>query len=133
MVERSTSELLLDIQGVPITVLTSDETIINGTVHQEIVYSDGYYSAEYMGELIPEDSQKLRGFYNGDIVTAWGGKASSDNIVVDELYGGDRISFINSKHESAKGLLIAGITMVACSPVILIGGVLASIFGRRKR
>jgi len=63
------------------------------------------------------------------LVTALGAKASTDSVILIELCDGNRVSFVKSQHKAAIGLIIAGITMEACSPVILKGGVLLSMFG----
>jgi hypothetical protein len=86
-----------------------------------------------MGEWLSEGSLRVRGFYNGDLVTVWGQKASIDGIIPKELFAGDRVTFIESQHATAKGLLIAGISMMVCSPIVLAVGVFTSMFGRRKR
>jgi len=132
-VERVVPDLDLDADGQIVWILAAEGVYLNGKLHEEIVGSGSYDSADYMGQNLSEGSSRYRGFYSGDLATVWGKKASAGGVIPDELFAGDRVTFIESKHDAAKGLLIAGISMLVCSPVVLIGGILSAIFGRRRR
>ncbi len=132
LVERVIPDLMVDVNGQIVKSLKVDDAAINGAVHESIFESTGYNAAEYMGASLSEGSLRLRGLYNGDLVTVWGKKATVEGIIPNELYAGDRVSFEESQHAAAKGLLIAGISMMVCSPIVLVGGILAAIFGRRR-
>jgi hypothetical protein len=133
MIKRSVPDLTINVNGILISTLSTEDVYFNGQVHVKILNSSGYDQAKYMGDWLSEGSRRVRGFINGDLVTVWGKRATSDAVIPEELYAGDRVSYVESKHAAAKGLLIAGISMMVCSPVILLGGILLSIFGRRKR
>jgi len=132
-VERVIPDLQVDVGGQIVRSLRVDNAAFNGALHETIFESDGYNEADYLSQSLPEGSLRVRGFFNGDLVTVWGEKAASDGIVPNELYAGDRVSFEESQHAAAKGLLIAGISMLVCSPIVLVGGILSAIFGRRRR
>ena len=66
-----------------------------------------------------------------DLVTVWGKKASSEGVIPDEYYAGDRVAFVESQHAEAKGALIGGICMLALAPIVLVGGILSAVFGKR--
>ena len=132
-VERAIPELIVDVGGQIVISLRVEDASMNGALHESIFESNGFYEAEYMGDRLPEGSRRVRGFYNGDLITLWGKKAVSGGIIPDELYAGDRVSFEESQHAQAKGLLIAGVSMLVISPIVLVGGTLSAIFGRRQK
>jgi len=131
-IERIAPDLTIEVNDVLIRILSAEDVYFNGPVHERILPSTGHYQAKYMGDWLPEGSRRVRGFINGDLVTVWGKRASSVAVIPDELFAGDRVSFVDSKHAAAKGLLIAGISMMVCSPIIMLVGILLSIFGKRK-
>ncbi len=132
LVERVIPDLMVDVNDQIVQSLKVDDASINGAVHESIFESSGYNTADYLGSSLSEGSLRVRGLYNGDLVTVWGKRASVEGVVPNELYAGDRVSFEESQHAAAKGLLIAGISMMVCSPIVLVGGILAAIFGRRR-
>ena len=132
-VERVVPDLKVNMDGQIVITLSANDAYQNGPLHEEIDAYVGYEEADYMGQSLGDGSLRYRGFFNGDLVTVWGKKAASEGVVPEELYAGDRVAFSESKHKAATGLLIGGICMMALSPVVLVGGLLAAIFGRRKR
>ena len=72
-------------------------------------------------------------FIDGDLVTVLGKKASSDGVIPSELYAGDRVAFADSKQDAARGLLIGGLCVIGLAPIVLVGGALIALFGRRRR
>ena len=133
VIEIMAPDLWLDVNGQVVSTLRSDSVTLSGSLRESLIYSEGHNQAQHEGEWLPEGSLRIRGFYNADLVTVWGKKAATDGVIPDELFAGDRVTFVESKHEAAKGLLIAGISMLVCLPVMLIGGILSAIFGRRRR
>ena len=131
-VERIVPELLLEVGGDIVRSLRADNATLSGSLHEEILYSDAYEEAKYEGVWLPHGSWRFRGLFNGDLVSVLGKKASEGGIIPDELYAGDRVAFVDSKHEAVKGLLIGGVAMMICSPLILIGGIFAAVLGRRR-
>ena len=132
-VQRVIPDLMVDVNGQVVRSLQVEDAAINGALHESIFESNGYYEAEYMGSSLPEGSERVRGFYNGDLITVWGKKATVEGIIPDELYAGDRVSFEESQHAAAQGLFFAGVSMLVCAPIVLVGGILSAIFGRRRR
>ena len=131
--ERVVPDLTLNVEGQTVSILRTDNVRMSGPLHEELIHSDGWQEAKYDGEWLPEGSLRIRGLFNGDLVTVLGKKASSDGVIPDEMYAGDRVAFADSKHRAARGLLIGGICMIGLAPAILVGGVLGAIFGRRRR
>ncbi|MBC8507954.1 MAG: hypothetical protein ISR58_01290 [Anaerolineales bacterium] len=126
-------ELKLNMGDEKVPLLSAENVTFGGALHEEIVRSSGNLSAESEGEWLADGTQRYKGLYFGDLTTVLGVKASIGGVIPDELFAGDRVTFIESQHEAAKGLLIAGVSMVVCSPVVLVGGILSAIFGRRRR
>ena len=133
IVERVVPDLSINVDGQIVRTLSTNDAYQNGPLHEVIDESISFEEADYIGRSLGDGSLRYRGFYNGDLVTVWGKKAASEGVIPDELYAGDRVAFSESKHKAATGLLIGGICMMALSPVVLVGGLLAAIFGRRKR
>lgn len=132
-VESVIPNLELDVGGQIVLLHSANDAYMNGQLHEEIEGSGAYLSADYGSTSVSDGSLRYRGFYDGDLATVWGKKASTEGVIPDELYGGDRVMFIAHKHNTAKGLMIAGISMLVCSPIVLVGGILSAVFGRRRR
>jgi len=132
-VEQVVPDLNLLVGTMVVRTLAANDAKLSGPVHEELVYSDSYDEAQYNGEWVPHGSWRFKGFFNGDLVTVLGKRASAGGILPEEYYAGDRVAFADSKHEAAKGLLIGGMVMMVCAPVVLVGGVFAALFGRRRR
>lgn len=130
--ERRVPALTLDVNGAVVRTLGNDQATLSGPLHEEILYSDSNETASYNGEWLPDGSWRYNGLFNADLVTVLGKKGSTGDVAPDELYAGDRVAFADSKHQAARGLLIGGISMMVCAPLVLIGGLLAAVFGRRR-
>ena len=124
--------LQLSLSGGELSVHAGDRVKLSGSLREEWVYSNSSLTAEFDDEQVPDGTRRYLGFYNGDLITVWGKKASTDGVIPDEIFGGDRVAFVDQKHSAARGMLIAGISMLVCSPVILAGGVLSALFGRDR-
>ena len=131
--EQVVPTLTLNVKGQTVHILRTEQVRLSGTLHEELIYSDGSQEAQYDRESLPEGSQRLQGLLDGDWVTVLGRKASADGILPSELYAGDRVAFADSKHRAARGLLIGGIFMIGLAPTVLLGGVLAALLGHRRR
>ena len=131
--ERIAPDLNLDVGGQRVQVLSASNMDFSGNLREELVYGDGVESAEYNGQQLPQGSLRYRGFYNGDLTTVLGQKATSGGIVPEKLFAGDRVAFEQSEKDAAKGMFIGGIVFMACAPLVLVGGILSAIFGRRRR
>ncbi len=116
-----------------VLILAGSGVNFSGSLHEAVVPSNGNQGADYEGQWLAEGSQRYRGFHDGDLATVWGKKASAGGVIPDEIFAGDRVAFVESKHAAAKGLMIAGIAMLTCSPLALIGGIFSAIFGKRRR
>ncbi len=131
--ETRIPDLQAEISGGSVTILKSDSATLTGPLHEVISYGQSNLTAPYEDQWLPDGSQRIRGFYDRDLITVLGQKATVSGVIPTELFAGDRVAFVESKHAAAKGLLIAGIAMIGCAPVVLIGGGLAALFGRRRR
>jgi hypothetical protein len=132
-IERLVPQLDLDVDGQRVIIQSNNDAYMNGPLHEEVEGSGAYLSADYGSTNLSDGSLRYRGFYDGDLTTVWGQKASIEGVIPKELFAGDRVTFIESQHATAKGLMIAGISMLVCSPVVLVGGILSALFGRRRR
>lgn len=132
-IDRQIPDLELDVDGKVVSLLQSPDAYMNGTLREEIEGSGAYLSADYGSRDLSDGSLRYRGFYDGDLATVWGEKASTGGVIPEEYFAGDRVMFVTHKHNTAKGLMIAGIVMLVCSPIALVGGVLSALFGRRRR
>jgi hypothetical protein len=132
-VETMVPDLNLNVNGDIVQVLSANSATLSGSLHEDVLYGDGYEEAKYGGEWLPEGSWRYRGFLDGDLATVWGKKASVGGVAPNELFAGDRAAFSESKHSSARIALIAGICMMVLAPVVLVGGILGGLFGRRRR
>jgi hypothetical protein len=132
-VETTVPDLNLNVGGQVLKVLAASQPSLDGNLREEFAYTDSLDVADDGVESIPDGSQRYKGFYDGDLVTVLGQKSSTGGVIPEKLFAGDRVAFEQSEVDAAKGLLMGGIAFMACAPVILIGGILGAIFGRRKR
>jgi hypothetical protein len=132
-VETLVPDLQIEISGGLVTTLKSDAATLSGPLQEVFYIGESNLTAQYEDQQLADGSQRLRGFYDGDLITILAKKATVSGVIPTELFAGDRVAFVESKHAVAKGLLIAGIAMIGCSPVVLIGGGVAALFGRRRK
>lgn len=125
--------LIVEVTGQAIDVLASGDAAFSGKLRELHVPGEGPNTASDGADEIIEGTLRYRGFSNGDVITILGVKASSGGIIPDHLYAGDRVEFEQAQADAAKGLLIGGIVMMTCAPLILVGGGAAALFGRRRR
>ena len=132
-VEQIVPALNLEVAGRIVRTLASHDARLSGALAEELILSDAYDEAKYNGEWLPHGTLRLKGLLNGDLVTVWGKKGSVGDLLPEELYGGDRVDFVESKKEAAKGIFIGGIALMLCAPVMVVGGIVGAIFSRRRR
>ena len=132
-VERVVPALNLNVGGQAVSTLSASDATLSGPLHEELAYSNAYRGAEDTGgEWLPAGSLRYRGLFNGDLVTVLGKKASTGDVIPEEIYAGDRVAFAESKRRAARGLFTAGLCLMGLAPVVLVGGVLSALFGRRR-
>ncbi|MFZ5918434.1 MAG: hypothetical protein ACOYZ7_15965 [Chloroflexota bacterium] len=130
-VQRVVPALALDVDGRSVEILPAGNARLSGSLHERLVRSRSFRQAEYNTEMLPEGSMRTRGFFNGDLITVLGSKASSGGVIPEELYMGDRVGLVAYKKNAATGLLVGGLCMMGLAPVVLIGGILSALLGRR--
>jgi hypothetical protein len=124
--------LNVQVDGGTIDLLAADVVRFDGSLHEEIAEGAGDLTADDEGRELPDGSLRYRGFYNGDLVTVYGARASNGGVIPEVLFGGDRVAYEAEESDTARGMLTAGIGMIVCAPVLLVGGGLAAVFGRRR-
>ena len=131
-VEHVVPDLTLNVDGKRVEILCASGVTMSGPLHEQLVRAYSSQKATYEGEMLAEGSERLRGFYNGDLTTVLGKKASTEGIIPDELFAGDRVAFVQHKKDAARGLFIGGLCMMGIAPLVLLGGVLSALFKRRR-
>lgn len=130
-VERLVPELSLSVDGRVVTILRSDTAIMSGPLHERLMRALAWWEAEYEGQMLAEGSERVRGFWDGDLVTVLGSKASAGGVIPEEMFMGDRVAFAAYKKNAARGLFFFGLCMLGVAPIVLVGGILSALFGRR--
>jgi hypothetical protein len=131
-VELVVPALTLDMDGLTVPVLESENVRLSGNLHEETVPGGGPAQATYQGQSLPDGTLRYEGLADGDLTTVYGQKAASGGILPDHLFAGDRVAFEQSQRQAASGLLFSGLCAMALSPVVLILGLLGAIFYRRR-
>ena len=131
-VDRIVPDLTLNVDGKRVEILCASGVTMSGPLHEQLVRAYSFQKATYEGEMLAEGSERLRGFYNGDLTTVLGKKASTEGIIPDELFAGDRVAFAQHKKDAARGLFIGGLCMMGIAPLVLLGGVLSALFKQRR-
>ncbi len=130
-VEQAQPNLNLSVQGQNVRILQASATL-SGPLHEKLVRSNSTLTASDGGTSLPDGSQKWRGLFNGDMVTVWGKKAA-EGVSPEEIFLGDRTAFAQDKHNTARAFFIGGLCAIGMAPVVLVGGIWGSIFGRRRQ
>jgi len=131
-IEHIVPDLTLEVNGRQVNLLRAERVTLSGPLHERLIRAYSFLKAEYNGQELAEGSERVRGFYNGDLVTALGSKASTGGVIPTELYAGDRVAFAQYKKSAASSLLIFGLCLMGLSPAILGGGILSSFLSRRR-
>jgi len=132
-VEKALPDLQIIVHDQTVLVRASTDAAFAGPVREVLVPGDGLEANDNQGSVYAGGTLRYRGLANGDLVTVYGLKASSGGILPETLFAGDRVAFEEYQRDTARGLLAAGISMLVCAPVVLVGGGLAAVFGRRRR
>lgn len=132
VIERVVPALAVDIRGGTVSTIPDDSASLSGSTHDTLERGSGTQTASYEGEQLPDGSVRTQGFKNGDLVTVIGRKATTGGIVPDRVFGGDRVQLVDSIRSGARAAFLFGIGMMICAPLVLVGGVLAGLFGRRR-
>nr|MBN1228321.1 hypothetical protein [Anaerolineae bacterium] len=132
-VESQIPALTIAYDGGTIATVADNGASVAGNLHEVITDGQGSYSDTYNGRTLRDGALHTQGFFDGDLITVVGKKASSGGIVPDRLFGGDRVQLVDHIKSGARAAFIGGIAMMICSPIVLAGGILSSLFGRRKK
>ena len=132
IVETHAPELSVTISGGTITTATASQVTIGGNLHVTFQPSSSTLIADYQGTPLPDQSTRLQGFDNGDLLTVVGQKSSTGALIPSRLYGGDRVQLVNDIRQQAQSYFAAGVAAMICAPILLIVGSLSLVFGRRR-
>jgi len=124
--------LNIAVSGGTVTTLSASSPNFGGNLHESRVLGEGPETANDGDEELPEGTVRTRGFKNGDLITVVGDKGSSGDLAPKRLYGGDRVQLVENIRAGARAAFVAGIAMMICAPIVLVFGVLAGLFGRRR-
>ena len=124
-------DLTLDMNGQPVQLLEAANVRLTGPLHEEIVPGAGL-TAEYQNETIADGTVRYAGLADGDQTTVLGTKVVSGGVTPEQLFAGNRAAFEASEKGAASNFLISGICAMAMAPVVLVGGILLALFGRRR-
>lgn len=130
--ERNVPALSLQVSGGTIRTVPGATPSLSGSQHEVIVPGSGMEAEDFGDEVYADGTQRTRGFKNSDLVTVLGDKASTGDIAPKRLFGGDRVQLVDDIRAGARAAFAVGIGMMICAPIVAVGGVLASIFGRRR-
>jgi len=124
--------LQVSFQGAVITTVPANSARLGGQWRESIEEGSGSLSDSYNNRELPDGSIRTVGFANGDLVTVFGQKASTGGVIPAHLFGGDRIQLVDSVRQGARTAFLAGISFMACSPLMLLIGGFAILRGRAR-
>jgi hypothetical protein len=130
--EVAAPALILAIDGGSISTLPADSPTFGGSQHEQIVPGESTLVADDNGQSLPDGTLRTRGFMDGDLVTVVGQKGSTGDVAPTRLFGGDRVQLVENIRSGARAAFSIGIGLMICSPFVLVGGILAGLFGRRR-
>lgn len=131
VVEHIFPDLTVDVDGRPVDTLRTDRVTMSGPLHEQLIHAYSFREAKYNGQMLAEGSVRVRGFYDGDLVTVLGIKASAGGVVPEEMYAGDKVAFVRHKRDAARGTFLSGLCLMGMAPIVVVGGILAALIGRR--
>ena len=120
--------LTLELQGQPVSLLKASSAHLSGDLHSQTVEGTGTLQAEYEGERLPDGSKRYRGLFDGDLVTVLGKKSATGSVLPEHIFAGDHLQFVESQRQAASGLFVSGLCMMAFAPLLLVGGLLFTLF-----
>ena len=124
--------LTLEVSGGSVTTLSASSPTFGGSLHETVQEGTGPTAEGFGEEWHAEGSIRTSGFKDGDLITAVGHKGSTGDLAPDRLFGGDRVQLVQEIRTGARVTFGIGIGMMVCSPLVLVVGVLAGLFGKRK-
>lgn len=126
--------LTLDMDGTRVAVREAGSVRLSGALlREELVRGpDTAEAATFEEERLPDGSRRYRGLADGDLVTVLGQKAAAGGVLPEQIFAGDRVAFEESQRQSASAILNMGICAIVLAPVVLIGGLFAVLFWRRR-
>jgi hypothetical protein len=126
-------ELNLAMNDQSVAIHAASSARLSGPLREEMVRGDGRFQAKFENELLPGGTLRYRGLADGDLASVLGKKAADGGVTPEHLYAGDRAAFEASQRNAASNLFVSGIASIVAAPVVLVGGVLAALFWRRRR
>lgn len=124
--------LMLEMNGSPVQILANEGAALSGALREKIIDGEGSLQASYENQTLRDGAIRYSGFADGDLATVYGVTASVGGIFPEDIFAGDRVAFEKYQKNLASGYLMVGIAFMLCSPLVLVGGVFSSVFGRRK-
>jgi hypothetical protein len=132
-VEEQAPPLKIAIGGGTVKTLSASSPTFGGNLQETVELGPGPLSAEdFGGQQLPEGSIRTQGFRDGDLITVVGQKGSTGDLAPSRLFGGDRVQLVDNIRSGARAAFMIGIGLMICSPFVLILGVLAGLFGRKR-
>ncbi|HEC22110.1 MAG TPA: hypothetical protein ENI95_04230 [Chloroflexi bacterium] len=131
--EKAAPALTIAISGGTVITVPNADPSFAGNLHETLATGPGPLSARDGDRSLPDGSVRTRGFRDGDLITVLGRKASTGDLIPERLFAGDRVQLVEHIQSGARAAFTAGLVMIACAPLVLIGGTLAILFGRRRR
>ena len=127
-----TPALALSVADAAVAVHPAEGVQLGGALREEIVPGTSDLVDDDNGTPRPAGTIRYRGLADGDLVTVLGDKASVGGLTPRHLFAGDRTAFEASQRQAAGNFLAAGIFSLVLAPVVLVGGLLAALLGRRR-
>jgi hypothetical protein len=130
--QTETPALSLLVDGQAVALLPASGVRLSGPLHEEVVPGDSRLQADDAGQPVADGTLRYRGLADGDLTTVLGEKASAGGVTPEDLFAGDRAAFEVSQRQAASNFLIGGIASLVMAPIVLVGGLLAAVLGRRR-
>lgn len=125
--------LTLDMNGSPVDILSSSEDIVYGEKIRDVfVDGTGSLQADYLDQKLHDGALRYQGFFDGDMATVLGKKASTGGVIPEEMFAGDRVEFEKVQKERTAIYLYGGLLLMLCSPLVLVIGGISAAFGKQK-
>jgi len=125
-------ELSLEMDSQLVPIHTANNVRLYGALHELVIPGDSTLSANYEGKPVSDGTIRYHGLDNGAITTVLGKKAANGGVDPEQIFAGDRAAFENSQRQATSGFLISGIFSFIMAPIVLVGGLLAVLFWRRR-
>jgi len=120
--------LTLELNGQPVSLLKASSARLSGDLHIQVVKGTGPHQAKYEGELLPGGTRRYRALLDGDRVTVLGRKSATGSVLPEHIFAGDHLQFVESQRKAASGMFMVGLCLMAFAPLLLVGGLLFTLF-----